>query len=150
MLYLDIDDTLLSWASGNPRPVAATEGFLRWALERFEVRWLSRWCPSGVMTDALLGDLSNMVGVDTAVLRSVAGCCWEGSGIKADGIAWLEHAVLGRDFAWVENPDGLSARDLEVLQLAGYGDHYVACDVSRDENALDQTRALLERRFPRS
>lgn len=147
VLYLDIDDTLLSWASGAPKAVASSESFLRWAMERFEVRWLTKWCPGGTMSDDLLGDLSKMVGVDVAGLGAIPGCAWEESGIKADGIAWLEHAILGREFVWVENREGLSAQDLDLLHTAGFRDRYYPCNVSEDETALDRTRALLERRF---
>ena len=147
VLYLDIDDTLLSWASGGPEPVPSTECFLRWAMDRFEVRWLTKWCPTGTMSEDLLADLSKMVGVDTTGLSRVQGCAWEEKGIKADGIAWLEHTVLGRDFAWVENREGVSDDDLEILCRAGFGDRYFPCNVSEDETALERTRALLERRF---
>lgn len=147
MLYLDIDDTLLSWASGEPKGVPASGRFVQWAMERFEIRWLTKWCPTGQMADELLGDLSKMLGVETAQLRGIRGCSWDESGIKVDGIAWLEHAVLGRDFAWVENREGVSDRDLEVLELAGYADRYFPCNVSEDESALDRAREHLERRF---
>lgn len=147
MLYLDIDDTLLSWASGSPAAVASTESFLRWALDAFEVRWLTKWCPSGTMSDDLLRDLAKMVGVGAEGLGAVPGCCWEESGIKADGIAWLEHALLGRDFAWVENPEGLTERDFEILRETGFEDRYFPTNVTQDETALDRTRALLARRY---
>lgn len=147
VLYLDIDDTLLSWASGGPEPVPGSGRFVRWAMERFEVRWLTRWCPSGDMSEDLVGDLSKMLGMDVAGLRSIRGCSWEESGTKVDGIAWLEHAVLGRDFAWVENREGLSERDLEVLRLTGYHDRYLPCNVTEDAAALDRIREVLERRF---
>lgn len=150
MLYLDIDDTLLSWATGEPRPVAGSEGFLRWAMGRFEVRWLTKWCPTGRMSEDLLADLSKMVGVDIPGLRSIPGCSWEETGIKADGIAWMEHTVLGREFAWVENREGLVERDFEVLRVTGYDDCYFPCNVTEDASALDRTRQLLERRFDRA
>lgn len=147
VLYLDIDDTLLSWASGAPRPVPSSGSFLRWALERFEVRWLTKWCPGGTMADDLLIDLAKMLGVDREGLGAIPACAWEESGIKADGIAWLEHAVQGRDFAWVENREGLSERDFELLGSVGFSDRYFPCNVTQDESALERTRALLERRF---
>lgn len=147
VLYLDIDDTLLSWTTGSPAAVPGTERFLRWALDRFEVRWLSRWCPGGSMSEELLRDLSKMVGIDAERLALVPACMWNEEGIKADGIAWLEHVAGGREFAWVENRDGLADRDFEVLRVAGYDDCYYSCDVTHDPGALDRTRIALERRF---
>jgi hypothetical protein len=147
VLYLDIDDTLLSWADGKPRPVPAAGGFVRWALSRFEVRWLTTWCPSGEMPDRLLADLARMLEMDARELRGIRGCDRSDSGIKADGIAWMEHLVLGRPFVWVENRGGLSDRDLEILDQAGLRDNYIECDVTVDETAIARVRRLLERRF---
>lgn len=147
VLYLDIDDTILSWATGEPRPAPSSRCFLLWAMDRFEVRWLTRWCPSGHMPDGLVGDLSKMVGVDASGLRSISGCSWEHSEIKANGIAWLEHTVLGRDFAWVEDPGGVSDRDLEILGLAGYRDRYIPCNVTEHEADLDRVQEILSARF---
>lgn len=144
VLYLDIDDTLLSWASGEPEPVDAAGGFVQWAMECFEVRWLTRWCPNGLMPDNLLGDLSKMIGIETDVLGTIHACNWEDSGIKSDGIAWLEHTVLGRDFVWVEDSEGLSPRDHEVLQAAGFGDRYIPCNVTEDAASLERVREQLE------
>lgn len=147
VLYLDIDDTLLSWADGQPRPVAGSEGFLRWALARFEVRWLTRWCPSGEMPPDLLGDLAKMVRIDPAELGHIRGSRWDFSSIKADGIAWLEHIALGREFAWVEDRGGVSDRDLELLATAGLAHCYYECSVTEDDTALVRVRHRLEERF---
>lgn len=145
VLYLDLDDTLLSWADGEPRAVPSSGSFMEWALARFEVRWLTRWCPSGEMPEDLLGDLAKMLGVDPARLGCIRGCSWEESGAKVDGITWLEHTVMDRPFFWVENREGLTDRDLEVLNETGFREHYLECNVSEDETVLERTRRRLER-----
>jgi hypothetical protein len=147
VLYLDIDDTLLSWASGEPRAVPGAGRFVTRALERFEVRWLSRWCPDGRMPERLLLDLAKMLGIAPACLRAIRGCIWDENGIKVDGITWLEHVALDREFLWIENRDGLTPRDLEVLREAARSDCYIACDVTEDEAALDRVLPLLDRRL---
>ncbi len=147
VLYLDIDDTLLNWADGKPRPVPGTHAFMRWALDHFEVRWLTRWCPSGTMPEHLLVDLAKMVRIDPGELASIQGWNWDYSGTKVDGISWVEHLAMGREFVWIENGDGLSNRDYQVLEQNGLRHCHLDCNVTTDLRALDRTRRELERRF---
>ncbi|HSH45453.1 MAG TPA: hypothetical protein VK966_06340, partial [Longimicrobiales bacterium] len=70
---------------------------------------------------------------------------WEEAGSKVDGIAWLEHTVLERPFFWVENREGLTDRDFQVLEALGFRHRYLPCNVSADEGALERTRWRLER-----
>ncbi|MFW6079985.1 MAG: hypothetical protein ACODAE_10210, partial [Gemmatimonadota bacterium] len=106
-LYLDLDDTLLSYATGRPQAGLGARRFLHWAIATFEVRWLTRWCPDGRMPDGLLADLARMTGVPRECLRTVRGFDWRWSASKLDGIAWLEHRVLGRPFLWIEDEYGV-------------------------------------------
>jgi hypothetical protein len=91
ILYLDLDDTIISWEGGAPHAAPGATEFVDWALEHFEVRWLTTWCPSGAMSDKLLGDLSSMVRIPREVLSGIRGSEWEGTESKLNGIAWLEH-----------------------------------------------------------
>jgi hypothetical protein len=145
VLYLDLDDTVLSWADGSP---AAGEGaceFVLWTLERFDVRWLTRWCPNGEMSDSLLADLGCMLGLPASRLRSIRGVSWEDGDCKVDGIAWLEHVVLGRPFVWIEDDKGFGSREAAFLRSCGYEDNYIHCNVTRDAAALRALRRQLAR-----
>lgn len=144
VLYLDVDDTVLSWADGEPAAVPSSRAFVEWALSNFEVRWLTKWCPSGQMPEDLLGDLAKMLGLEPERLACIEGCSWEESGAKVDGIMWLEHLVMGRPFFWVENREGLSDRDLAVLVATDTRHRYLECNVSEDETALERTRQRIE------
>jgi hypothetical protein len=53
IMYLDIDDTIIVWTNhiaGFAAPKA--DEFIKWALEHFEVRWLTMWTPSGELSSA--------------------------------------------------------------------------------------------------
>lgn len=143
VLYLDLDDTMVAWAEGKPHPAHGVEPFLSWAFERFEVRWLTSWAPTGCMEPRLVDDLAKLTGISGERLRSIRGLDWEG-GSKVDGIAWLEHAVLGRPFLWIEDATIKDAY-LELLERHGWLDRYRRCDVSREPDAVERLhRELLD------
>lgn len=138
VLYLDLDDTLVSWEGGRPHAAPGGGEFLRWALERFEVRWLTTWCPDGSMTPELLRDLSRMVEIPVATLEQITGADWQASGCKLDGIAWLEHVVMDRPFFWLEDEKGVGEREITFLAEHGFLDRYRFCNVTRDPGAIQR------------
>ncbi|HEX2167153.1 MAG TPA: hypothetical protein VHG09_07925, partial [Longimicrobiales bacterium] len=73
VLYLDLDDTVISWEGGSPSGAAGLREFLLWALETFEVRWLSRWARDGRMSPKLIHDLAKMSGVAEHRLEPIGG-----------------------------------------------------------------------------
>lgn len=135
MLYLDLDDTIISWSGGKPRAAAGAREFVLWALERYEIRWLTTWCPTGEMEASLLGDLCKMLEIDVEALRAIRGFDWEGRS-KLDGIAWLEHTVLRRPFLWVEDDFGFGEVELEFLAQHGFLDRYRWCNVTEHPESL--------------
>lgn len=145
VLYLDLDDTLLNWSSGRPRAVPCAGDFVRWAAERYEIRWLTRWCRDGRMPDDLLRDLCGMLGVEGSALRGVRGLDWADGDSKANGIAWLEHLVLARPFLWLEDETGVGERELRLLAEQGLRRAYRPCNVTRDAGALRRIWRELER-----
>jgi hypothetical protein len=147
VLYLDLDDTLLSWQSGSPRPARVAREFVLWALERFEVRWLTRWCPSGEMSDSHLNDLGKLLDLPPAAIRHIRGFEWNLEGSKLDGIAWLEHVVLQRPFLWVEDEKGVGERELRFLKDHGLLEVYHPVNVTRDPDSLRRLHAVLRRRL---
>jgi hypothetical protein len=142
VLYLDLDDTVVSWATGEPRGAEDAGPFLRWALDRFEVRWLTTWAPSGLMDGGLLVDLCKLTGIPAERLQRIRGLDWEG-GTKVDGIAWVEHVVMGRPFVWIED-DTVPPAALEFLDHHGYLACFHRCDVTRDAEALRRLHGELE------
>ena len=149
VLYLDLDDTLLTWASSQPLAAPGAREFVLWALERYEVRWLTRWCPSGVMSEQHLQDLGRLLGIEPDLLRPIRGCAWNEAGSKLDGIAWLEHVVLERPFVWLEDEKGVGAREIEFLRKQRFIDSYVKVNVTEDPESLLRAHAVLRERLGR-
>jgi hypothetical protein len=143
VLYLDLDDTVVAWADGHPRAAPGARAFLHWALERFEVRWLTTWCPEGRMPPNLLADLCTMVEVDSARLDALRGVAWNETESKLNGIAWVEHLVLGRPFLWIEDEYGVTDRERRVLREHGLLDRYHHCNVTVEPKALRRVHAAL-------
>lgn len=136
VLYLDLDNTLLSWCSGKPEAAAGAHAFLLWALEQYEVRWLTRWCRNGEMAEDLLLDLCKMLRVPPRVVRDIRGAGWEDTDSKLNGIFWLEHLVLGRPFLWLEDELGVGERELRFLDDHGWRSSYRHCNVTQESDAL--------------
>lgn len=148
VLYLDLDDTLVSWQGGSPRAAAGAGEFLRWAMERYEVRWLTTWCPNGEMQESLLRDLCKLLGLAPGDLQVIRGHDWEGTGSKLNGIAWLEHVVLRRPFLWLEDEYGVGTRELAFLAAHGFTGSYVRVNVTEDPDSLQRLHAALRRQSP--
>jgi hypothetical protein len=143
VLYLDLDDTLIVWADGSPRAAPGARQFVLWALERFEVRWLTTWCPDGRMQSSLLADLCSMLELDPAVLSGVRGFDWQDTGTKLNGIAWLEHLVWKRPFLWIEDQYGFGEREAGVLAPLGLDHCHRHCNVSEAPESLGRLWAEL-------
>lgn len=143
VLYLDLDDTLVVWSEGKPQAAPGAHDFVRWALTRFEVRWLTTWCPSGEMEEGLLGDLAKILKFQPDELRHIRGFSWDSEGSKLNGIAWLEHIAMGRTFVWLEDDYGFRDRERAVLTEAGLLDCYRHCNVTVDPHSLARAHASL-------
>jgi hypothetical protein len=143
VLYLDLDDTLISWEGGRPHAAPGAREFLLWALGHYEVRWLTTWCPDGEMEERLLGSLSRMVEIPMDDLRRVRGFDWDFRRCKLDGIAWLEHLVLERPFLWVEDDYGFGEREVRFLHEHGLLDRYRRVNVTEDPESLLRLHAEL-------
>lgn len=144
VLYLDIDDTLVVWADDAPSGAPGVREFLLWALEHFEVRWLTRWARDGRLDETLLADLSRLTGVEVEALRPVQGLDWSGTTSKLNGVAWLEHTILGRPFLWIED-DTVEPGALEFLEAHALSHRFRRCDVSRDRESLSRLHDALSR-----
>jgi hypothetical protein len=146
VLYLDLDDTLLDWSSGEPEAAPLAREFVLWAAERFEIRWLTRWCRDGRMEAELLKDLCKMLDLEPLAFDAVQGLDWSEGDCKLNGIAWLEHLVLGRPFLWLEDETGAGERELRLLEEHGLRGAYCHCNVTRDADALARAWGELRRR----
>lgn len=146
VLYLDLDDTIISWASGRPHAAPGAREFILWALDHFEVRWLTTWCPNGEMEDRLLHDLCTMLDLSPDRLRHIRGFDWEMADSKLNGIAWLEHLVLERPFVWLEDDYGMRERERSLLSRHGLLDSYCCCNVTEHAEALARVHQTLRQR----
>ena len=144
VLYLDLDDTVVSWADGSPRAGAGARNLLLWALSVFEVRWLTTWCPDGRMPEERIADLSRIFDIPPDQFRRIRGFAWDDTGSKLNGIAWLEHLVLARPFIWFEDENGVGQRERECLAWLGMERSYLHSNVSRDPDSLARARDALE------
>ena len=145
VLYLDIDDTLVRHVPSGPHAAPGAAEFFAWALETFHVRWLTRWCRDGAMSEDLVPSFCKMLRTDPDTIRSIRGVDWSDSDSKLDGIAWLEHVVLRRPFLWVEDEHGLGEKERAVLELQGFAEASLWCNVTQDPEALRALhRRLLE------
>lgn len=145
VLYLDLDDTIVSWADERPRAAPGARDFVLWALDHYELRWLTTWCPTGDMAEELLEDLCSMLSIAPDVLQHIRGFDWESSESKLNGIAWLEHVVLGRPFLWLEDDFGIGERERSFLARHDLLGSYRCCNVTRDPQALRAIHADLIR-----
>jgi hypothetical protein len=147
VLYLDLDDTLVCWRGGHPQGAPGARDFLRWALAHFEVRWLTTWCPDGEMKEHLLNDLADLLHEDPTTLKHIRGFDWAASESKLNGIAWLEHLVLGRPFFWLEDDYGVGAQELDFLEEHGFRHVYRWVNVTEDPESLRRAHGELESHF---
>lgn len=147
VLYLDLDDTIVTYADGTPRAAPGARDFILWALETFQVRWLTRWCPDGRMSGRLLADLCEMLLLPRSALRGVRGFDWRAGRSKLNGIAWVEHVVLERRFLWIEDEYGVGPFERAFLARHGFGTSYRHCNVTRDPAALAAIHVRLRDAF---
>jgi hypothetical protein len=157
VMYLDVDDTLLTYHKsawvGVPLIASADQivaapgacDFLIWALEHFEVRWLTCWCPSGAMHSNAAARLGKALGIDPDVLVAIRGIPWITHGLdKTNGIDWPEfHA--GRPFVWVE--DEILPSERITLAAHGASGCWIDCNVTRDPERLLAVHAMLRERL---
>lgn len=165
VMYLDVGDTLLSmhrdhmpvgkklpastWRHYGYAPPGAHD-FMVWALEHFEVRWLTWWCPWGEMHPEQAERLERELGLEAGSLSGVRSARF-GAAVgnehchKTAGIAWEEHRA-GRPFVWVE--DWISEAERAVLRGNGFADCWIPCHVTDDPGALRRAHDALRGRFP--
>lgn len=148
VMYLGIDDMLLRYPDGRDAPPVAAPGagdFLAWALDTYEVRWLSRRCRTGAMNDDLKVGLSRLLGLEVRLLSSIRGLDWSSSRTKLDGIAWLEHLVLDRPFLWVGDEGDLGPGELALLGGLDLEDCWRLCNATEQPEALKGLHEALQR-----
>lgn len=143
ILYLDVDDTLISypptadaafWAK-HPMgaPALRVRQFLEEAKELCEIRWLTWWCPGGSMSFEQIERLSKILDVPSELLRgndNPLKCLPN----KTLGIDWREHDA-GTPWVWIEDGPLLSS-EVPIMRGRGVYDRWIDANVSNDPHAL--------------
>jgi hypothetical protein len=144
-LYLDIDGVLLRRRRGNFRvrdafgvaPHALL--FLTWAVQNFDVRWLSTRCQSGdaqQVCDAFRYALpATELPADWRFVEAIPAVQW--------GARKIDAIDLSSDFYWCDDAHGDEA--LAMLTKRGKADRAIHVSVERDPEALLRARQILAR-----
>ena len=144
ILYLDLDETILF----RGFPVHNSYEFFEWCTRYFEVRWLTRWCPDGIMDDHQSAVLSErfhgqITPEEIKKYNNPKGFL----SFKNDGV---DHSV-SRPWVWVEN--SLDGGEDEILRKSGFYGHYFKTNLHHDEdpeasdNAIARTWKKLSEAF---
>lgn len=143
VLYLDVDDTLIVWTDnvlGFGAPRAAD--FINWALEHFEIRWLTMWCPSGTLRMDGAAELSYRLNgkISPDVFKNIT----NPKGFinqKTEAIDFDDP----RPWVWVE--DTLLTKERMLLEDRHLANNFYKTDVTHNIVALQKTWRLLAERF---
>ena len=143
--YLDVDDTLIMFPLRYPvgyriRTAPGTWELIKFLNKHYEVRWLTCWCPSGIMSRKRaerLADYFENDDVDVDLLCSFANPK-RFMNDKTDAIDF------SREFIWIE--DGLLPVEQTVLRQLNRLKCWIPCDVSRNPNRVKEVLALLKKR----
>lgn len=142
-MYLDVDDTILVWTNDIPGYGAPHSAeFIMWALEHFEVRWLTMWCPSGRMRREGAEELSYRLG-DKIVPEIFESITNPKSFInnKTEAIDYDDP----RPWVWVE--DNMVLYERKVMLDKRLDHNFYPTNVSTNVVALQKTWRLLADRF---
>jgi hypothetical protein len=123
--------------SGGPAEGAAN--FIHWAMEHFEVRWLTCWTGIGFLGASDSERLADILQVSKNRLASIVNPDSHNCTTKTTGIDFT------RDWVWVE--DELSAHEFYELQQKGCLDRFFYTDSSKDKHALTLTQHHLAKRY---
>ena len=135
IMYLDLDDTILL----EGRPLVNSASFFQWCVKHFEVRWLTRWCPGGILSDSQTGYLSDKLKVSKETIM----ICSNPKSfhyVKTDAIDW----ETTRPWAWVENNlNEQFPQDYQYMMKLGGKLHYYETSLHKNpnqpDNAISQT-----------
>lgn len=151
--YLDVDDTLIIWNQCNPITYGlaaprATE-FVLWLDMHFEIRWLTMWCPNGVMEPNRLLNLSTKLDIPVETLErfnNPMGFFYRLSGDfeKYTGIDWNE-VNTGRRFIWVE--DKLRPTDFRIMRSRRKSHCHIPCNVTINPDVIDIAWQTIRNQF---
>jgi hypothetical protein len=144
-LFLDIDGVILRRRAGVFRVRDAFEVaphallFLSWAVQNFDVRWLSSRCQSGdarQVCDAFRYALpATELPADWRFLESIPAVQW--------GARKIDAIDLSSDFYWCDDAHGEEA--LAIMAAHGKANRAIHVNVDRDPEALLRARQILAR-----
>lgn len=143
IMMIDLDDTLLVWTDkGMGFAAPAADEFMLWALEHFEVRWLTMWCPSGKLREHGARELSYRFGhrIPPEVFAGIS----NPKRFINNKTEAVDHDD-SRPWVWVE--DALVPYELKELQDKNCMENFYPTNVTHNVVALQATWAKLAKRF---
>ena len=143
VMYLDVDDSIIVWTNkvhGFAAPMA--DKFIEWALQHFEVRWLTMWCPSGKLSQEGAEELSYRFNskIQPDVFRNIVNPKQFISN-KTEGIDFTDP----RPWVWVE--DGMVSYEKLEMERRGMTENFYPTNVSKNAAVLQSTWRKLTKRF---
>ena len=147
VLYLDVDGVLIRPCPGDADFDAGCElaphavDFMRWAVDRYDARWLTTHDASGSHEGILRAfrlalNAPSLPPEVTRLIRAIKPTKW--GAIKTTGID------LGADFFWLD--DWPSRGDLAVLDGHGCRDRLIRVDTTAEPDGLLRAMEELSRR----
>lgn len=147
VVYLNVDDVLIRWEGRTRSPAPGVADFLVWLQRHHEVRWLTSWCPSGIMRPDRVSKLARLLEVREDQLQRIRNprafpAQPFGRPSKHLGIDWQDE----RPWVWIED-ESLHVHNLDVLEQRGVRDRYIECNTSRRPDDLARVQEILGERF---
>lgn len=150
IVYLDIDDTLITWTESGMVAAPDAGSFVRWLHDHFEVRWLTAWAPIGKLWEhdaAQLAWLLNEKKVDDTLSEmiwllnkeSINPRSWQN--LKTDAIDFDD----SRPWIWIE--DDILDREKVILADKKVPANWIRCNVTEDINAILKTWDEVAKKF---
>lgn len=139
IIYLDIDDTILSRLP-EIHGAKGVQPFLEWATSKCEVRWLTSWCQNGHLGDDL-PTVASYLNVPEYLLEKIFNpYSWVNQKTEAININ------DSRKWVWIQ--DELDVVDKKYLSIHNVLDRFIPCNVTTDPDALikawQRAKTLLE------
>lgn len=139
IIYLDVDGVLNKFPVDSATAANGAAEFMKWALDFGEVRWLTYWCPSGIMPLQAIVWLSNTMGISPNKLSTIYNPRYH-MGHKPDAIDWEAHEN-GRAWFWLDDTE--DEEWMQSLEFKNAKDHFILTRSGQDDDALMKAKQII-------